>query len=246
MAVLTFEICMIIFQLSVQEFCPEGDFDYLETMRVLRSSMAINHEVLPYLRKSKHWPLIVQRTTIPKIPLSSKMLASLHRLDSLVSESLESDGMDHDEEERAEVNRQALEELQKWMVNCQGIPRTWKNYCEWPFAVNAEFIDLLAEGDDIALLIFIHWCAIMYMSQKRRFVTAWSKRAVTIAVRHLKRSWEDVLAWPLEMFTTMQDVSMRTLVLEKYKQHARNESAMTRGMDERGLEGAEIYAQIVM
>jgi hypothetical protein len=228
-AVLTFGICMIVFQLSVQESCPEGDFNYVETLGVLRSSIAINHEALPYLQKSKHWPLIVHRNAIPKKPLSPRMKTSFHRLDSLISESLDSDSMDYDEEERAEINRQAFEELQKWMVDCQGVPRTWKHYCEWPAAVNAEYLDLLAEGDDIALLIFIHWCAVMYLSPKRWFVTAWSKRAAMVATGNLKKDWGNALAWPWEIFTMMPDVKAKALLVEKYRQHAIIRSALTSG-----------------
>jgi hypothetical protein len=245
-AVMTFAVCMIVFQFSVQESCPERDFDYVETLRVLRSSIAINQESLPYLKKSKHWPLISHRNSIPNKPLSPRMKASFYRLDSLISESLDSDIMNYDEEERAEINRQAFEELQKWTVECQGVPRTWKNYCEWPAAVNAEYLDLLAEGDDIALLILIHWCAVMYMSPKRWFVTAWSKKAATVAAVKLKKGWEGLLAWPWEIFTTRPEVSVRAILVEKYQKNARFRSASTRGFNERVLEGVQSHAQTVV
>lgn len=207
-AVLTFSVCIIVFQLTVQAYCPETDFDFVATLRVLRSSNTIKHDALPYLRKSKHWPLIMTRNFIPNKPLDLKMYASLHRLGELVSETLENDMNDDDDEERAEINREAFSELHAWITRCQGIPRFWESYSEWPSIVTPEYLEVLAEGDDIALLIFIHWCVVMYMSPKRWFVTAWAKRAAVFAVGKLKAEWGELLAWAWEVLSTPPTMPM--------------------------------------
>lgn len=100
----------------------------------------------------------------------------------------------------ADINRQAFGELEKWAMECQGRPRRWDHYQEWPGRVFPEFLDLVAIGDDIALLILVHWTAIMSRSSKP-FVASWAVRAGLSTIGRLKGHWAEQLAWPLEILT---------------------------------------------
>lgn len=99
----------------------------------------------------------------------------------------------------AAVNRQAFLELEKWTIECQGRPKRWDQYQEWPSKILPEFLDLVAVGNDTALLILIHWAAVMATSTKP-FVKAWAVRAGLSAVSRLEGEWPEQMGWPLEIF----------------------------------------------
>ena len=93
---------------------------------------------------------------------------------------------------------QAFQELEKWTVKCQGHPRRWDEYQDWPCRVSPEFLDLLALGDEITLLIFTHWSAVMARSDKP-FVRVWARRAGMSAIHRLGSQWSEQLKWPLDV-----------------------------------------------
>lgn len=97
-----------------------------------------------------------------------------------------------------ESNRQAFLELEKWAMACEGFPRRWDEYQEWPSKIDTHFLELLASGDDIALLVFVHWAAIMARSTKP-FVKLWATRAGMSEVHRLEGRWSEQLVWPLEV-----------------------------------------------
>jgi hypothetical protein len=70
----------------------------------------------------------------------------------------------------------------------------------WPAAVSEDYLALVDAGDDLSLLIFIHWCAIIYQSPRPWLMTAWTKRAALLAIGSLKRDWFSLLAWPIRVF----------------------------------------------
>lgn len=208
-AVLAFGITLVIFHFAAQQLVPDEDFNLFETIRILRGSNAINAEAAPFLTQSEFWPLILQRTLTPLVEMDDSFQYALQQLARVVTEAM---GSGH---ENADSIRQAFWELREWTFECQGNPRTWRHYLCWPAAVSEEYLTLLSEGDDTALLIFIYWCAILHRSPKRWFITAWSKRAALQAVGMLKADWSDVLAWPIEIFTTVS-----SMVPDKLKQTA--------------------------
>lgn len=103
-----------------------------------------------------------------------------------------------DQGSRIAINRQAFQELEKWAIECQGQPRRWYQYAAWPSRISLAFLDVLAMGDDVALLVFIHWAAIMSRDHKD-FLKAWAVRAGMWAVHRVKGNWSEQLAWPLEL-----------------------------------------------
>lgn len=106
---------------------------------------------------------------------------------------------DYDGTGPAEINRQAFLELEKWAIACEGRPRRWDQYQEWPGRVFPKFVDLVAVGDDTALLVLIHWTAVMSRSSKP-FIHAWAVRAGLSTVDRLEGNWDEQLAWPLAAF----------------------------------------------
>jgi hypothetical protein len=122
----------------------------------------------------------------------------MHSLSFVVLNVFQDDNGCDDGAGPAEINRQAFLELEKWTLECQGLPRRWDQYQQWPSSVSPEFLDLVAMGDDTALLVLIHWTAVMSRSTKP-FVKAWAVRAGLSAVSRLQGEWGEQLAWPLEV-----------------------------------------------
>lgn len=157
MAVLAFGTCMLIFQFYTQMACCDDDFDLIETMRVLRSTMAIENVANPFFRRTQFWAMILARTSAQNVEPDVRLRNAMQLLAGVISSAVGNEGNDNDDEESAEINRQAFWELREWALECEGQPQRWEQYCHWPSKVIPEFLDLLADEDDIALLLLIHW-----------------------------------------------------------------------------------------
>jgi len=110
-----------------------------------------------------------------------------------------------EEERESNTNRQALTKLCDWVKSCEAQPRRWHHYCDWPSRVLPEFFDLVGKRNDIALLILVHWCAILYSSPKP-CVKLWAHRTAYHAIDELRSPgwWNDLLAWPLRALSRIQ------------------------------------------
>jgi hypothetical protein len=106
-------------------------------------------------------------------------------------------------EDNAEVSRQAFWDLREWVSECQGQPRVPKHLLSWPADVPDAYLLLLSQGDDLALLIFVHWCAFVYLSPRKWHITKWAKRTAKVAIGLLNADWGDILEWPLKIFATV-------------------------------------------
>ncbi|KAF2734656.1 hypothetical protein EJ04DRAFT_466285 [Polyplosphaeria fusca] len=209
-AVISFVVSMVIFHFTTQQASPDVEFDYVQSLKVLRHSKSVEDQIVPFLHKSPFYSLIVERnnSTIP--PPSTKLRTNLQKLARLVAQSVEHG------DENAETNRKAFWELREWAFVCDRTPRTWRQFINWPGTVSNDFLDLLAKHDDIALLIFIHWCATLLTSPARihgywesmqgtmtppwqLFMNAWSQRASLLATSQLKKDYSEILAWPLSV-----------------------------------------------
>ncbi|KAF2269420.1 hypothetical protein CC78DRAFT_574982 [Lojkania enalia] len=192
-AVISFGVSMLVFQFATQMARYDDDFDSVESLRMLRSSLVLNDEVAPFLRKSKFWPLIVKRNNSLPRPSDHKLRLNMQYLAAIISQSI-ANGDKH-----AETNRQAFWELREWALECENCPRNWRHYISWPGMITEEYLNLVEENDDIAILILIHWAAIMYTSPRRWFITTWAQRTAMMSIQKLKGDWGDLLTWPLSV-----------------------------------------------
>jgi hypothetical protein len=156
LAVLAFGTCNLIFQFHTQNSCEEAHFDLVETLRVVRSTTDIQTAANPFFHRSELWRLILSRTGMPDAQPDLRITQSLQDLAHVVSDTADECNSD-DDEATADINRQAFWELKIWAYQCGGEPRRWDQYCQWPSQVTIEYLDLLDDGNDVALLIFIYW-----------------------------------------------------------------------------------------
>jgi hypothetical protein len=186
-ATLIFAISMIMFQFASQQVS-EDPFDYMDTLHILRMSADVASSVGPFLAKSKMWAFILRRNNEKALqPPNSHVWIALHLLEEAVALSALG---------KREVLVNAFQSLKRWVGLCNASPGTWREYIQFPSMVSMDYLRLLAEQDDVALLIFIYWCTVMRLGLARWFFSEWLPRAVATAQTKLTETWSDLLEWP--------------------------------------------------
>ncbi|KAH7389486.1 hypothetical protein DE146DRAFT_164536 [Phaeosphaeria sp. MPI-PUGE-AT-0046c] len=189
-SVLIFSLSLVIFQFASQQATVE-DIDYMETMYVLKMSAAVGSEVAPFLWRSRIWPFIQLRNEqASSQPMDPKLPAALRGLQSTIASSTTN------EPSTKVVMSATVQVLIIWSNMCNGCPHAYRQYVMFPGMVSDEYLQLLAGGDDLALLVLIYWCAIMYAGTRRWFLDRWLPRTAKMARGQLKGDWSDVLEWP--------------------------------------------------
>jgi hypothetical protein len=188
--VLLFSISVIVFHFAADQISPDDTFDYMETFSVLRVSFGAFWALGPFFGRSNLWHHIRLRVGRAPKPFDREAQIAIKNLGSLVDSS---------PDDCCEIRRVCMEGFglfKTWAYDCASYPRHWKHYMDWPASVSSEFVQLLSEGDDVATLILIYWCAFMHRSPSQWFLEYWPRRAATFAVGRLTGSWTDILTWP--------------------------------------------------
>ena len=190
-AILVFGVCTLVFQFLTQSLCDESNFNVLETLRVARSSFFIDQACTSFFYTNPLYAHILRRTALPNASQDPGLAKAIDAIELAISAtSSHDDGREY----IADINRRALSKLREWIISSQGQPRRWDQYCSWPAAVPPEYLELLACGDNLALLIFIYWAAVMHGTFKP-FVKAWSRRSAFWAINQLHPDWMHLLGW---------------------------------------------------
>jgi hypothetical protein len=120
---------------------------------------------------SEMWPLIKARTTL----LESETLHDHGLEDALKRLEFAIEKGSCDSIHRGCIHV-AMECLRDWVRLCEGRPRRWGHYIYWPAALDSSFIDALRDGDSLALLLLLHWVAIIRLAPPRWFLETWLTR----------------------------------------------------------------------
>jgi hypothetical protein len=219
LAILVFSTGTLVFQFFTQSFCGESEFDIMETMHILRSTAVIERSCEPYYRQSPYWELFNNRTEQQVNPPDLELALAFEALSEYILIAVNNQSNDEDEEEFAEINRQAFGELQEWAISCNAKPKRWRQYCEWPAKVMPEYFDLIVDGDDVAIVIFIHWVAMLHESNKPS-VIAWSERAAFWATTRLQADWSHLLAWPLQLLKQDRPIKRAGTVFSRLSENS--------------------------
>jgi hypothetical protein len=202
---------MLVFQFGAQSACADYQFNLVDTLQILRSSNYVEEAAKPYFKASKFWELIAKRSQAKNFQVDQLLHTNLLTLGGVIAEANTFDS------DSASVNLQALNELQQWVLLCDAHPQRWDQYCSWPGRLRSEFLDLLANNNDIAMLLVIYWSAVLHRSPKPS-VSSWAKRAVQYAMKRLseKEKWENLLVWPLHVLREDKTVQPQTLNLASH------------------------------
>ncbi|CAI6341413.1 unnamed protein product [Periconia digitata] len=198
-----FHVLTVVFRLYSQAFCAPEDFSLVDTLRLFKSGMAIVRQTTGFVMKSPFWEFIVARTGLQtKLNTDNEpfLYESLGFLESVLSGEEENPFATEEQQYQARVHRQGLGALYGWIEHCDALPRSWPHYCGWPSLLSDEFLDLVEQKNEFALLLVIHWCGLLYRSNKPG-VKAWAYRAGHDALSGIQHPewWSDALDWPLKM-----------------------------------------------
>jgi hypothetical protein len=191
LAVFIFSISTIVFQFASQQYCSAEGFDYIETLRVLKMSANVAISISPFLWQSLMWPWIQRGKLLASKSVDESVWTALCTLEDTVTYSV----LQHQVHDK-NLLLAVVQDLKKWALFCNTSPRTWIDYILFPSMLPADYLDLLSKEDDLALLILIHWCAIMRLGTERWFMRRWIVQTTTLARAKLRGDWIRVLQWP--------------------------------------------------
>ncbi|KAF2726956.1 hypothetical protein EJ04DRAFT_557680 [Polyplosphaeria fusca] len=186
--VLTFGISVIVFQFGAQQLAPDALFDYIEMLLVLRNSAKLASSVVHFFRASAMWPLVRQRGRGNPVLPADGVNAALQYLADAVARAEFGDETCH--------RSQALQALRDWVLDCRACPAIWRDYIYWPGKVPGEFLDALRAEDDVALLLVLHWCAVLWLGPRRWFMERWILRTARWVGGRVRGEWGRCLVWP--------------------------------------------------
>lgn len=190
-AVLIFAILVLIYHFDVHRRAKGGlsDDEFMEPILTLRVAAFLGMELRPWLDKSSVIAAVRRRVEAEKPPWDDVAVQAISQL-QLINET------SSPLRNRA-VYRDTLNKLQLWMQLTWCKPRTTLHFIWWPGIINQEYLDLLARKDQMALVIFVHWCAVMRSSPKRWFMEGWAENVSRPAIPHIRQEWDGVMEWPL-------------------------------------------------
>lgn len=72
----------------------------------------------------------------------------------------------------------------------------------WPITIAEDYIALLRQRNEVALLVLVYYCLIMYRAEVRTwFVKGWGISVATDVDKFISPKWRNALEWPLEQLT---------------------------------------------
>lgn len=203
LAVLAFQVFVLVFEFTSQTYCTEAEFDITKTLKVLRWNSKIGREAQPYFAASKLWQVVLKRTREINLPPDPTLWKSLQVLGSAIDVASAEIGYDFAKEQRAKVCQQAFRGLCAWVEYCSSWPRSIDGYYYFPASLPPQFLEMLKEEDDMALLLVLYWSVVLWRSPMPA-VWKWAYRTAHFAMRTLqcRSEWRPLLEWPYRVLTT--------------------------------------------
>lgn len=163
-----FASSIIICQLAMQTNCPDSLFDYVEAFQILRASRAVNEALGGWLRASEMYPMMAQRTILTKLKgmgdcgMNGALLVLEDAVEQKVSSSNSLDYMSL-----------AMQSLKDWVKSCDGQPRRWHHFIYWPSSLPERYVEAVRQDENLALVLFLYWLAILRLAPPRWFMERW-------------------------------------------------------------------------
>ncbi|KAH6608442.1 Zn2Cys6 transcription factor [Trichoderma cornu-damae] len=190
--ILVFAISVLVFHFDIHRRAKRGlsDDEFLEPILALRGAALLGMELGPWLMKSKLLAAIRRRIAAENPPwddLAEQAIANLGLVNKTSPSGPRSRAVCHD----------ALDKLQFWLRLTSCRPRTWLHFVWWPGAVDQEYVHLLARKDPMALVILIHWCAVMKSAPRQWFMRGWAENVARPVLPQIGPEWHEATEWAL-------------------------------------------------
>ncbi|KAL7792047.1 hypothetical protein V8C37DRAFT_381435 [Trichoderma ceciliae] len=191
-SVLVFAISVLIFHFDIHRRAKRrlSDDGFMEPILALRGAALLGMELGPWLMKSRLLAAIRRRIAAENLPWDDLAEQAIANLESV------NEGSSSSPRNRA-IYQDALNKLQFWLRLTCCRPRTWLHFVWWLGAIDQDYLDLLAGRDPMALVILIHWCAVMKSSPKKWFMEGWVENVAQPAIPQIGPEWNDSMEWAL-------------------------------------------------
>lgn len=74
----------------------------------------------------------------------------------------------------------------------------------WPITIAEDYITLLRQRNEEALLVLVFYCCIMYRAEANNwFVKGWGSNVASDVSRLISLKWRDAIKWPLEQLSQL-------------------------------------------
>ncbi|KAH6644799.1 hypothetical protein C7974DRAFT_28110 [Boeremia exigua] len=203
LAVVAFQVFVLVFELTAQTNCAKSEFNIVNTLEVFRWNSVIGRDAVRHFKNSNFWQLIVKRTTGIEVPPDPALQASLQSLGCAIADMAIEVDNDSNEEQSTRFCQEAYKGLCAWVDYCAAWPRRFDHYYYWPLTLKPQFLDVLAKGNETALLLVMYWSIVLWRSPMPA-VWKWAHRAALCTLQSLqgKAKWNHLLAWPLYILAT--------------------------------------------
>jgi hypothetical protein len=193
LAILVFAVALSVFHFSTTSQAPEGCI--LETMLLLRNSAPLGREIGPWLEQSGLEALLLAKQAEYKATLGlDNVNAPLMAIEALEAFIV----LAYNKRVPSLAYQLAIGSLKRWMTWTEGRPHAWIHFFWWPASVTPEYMTLLAENEEGALLIFAHWCAIMKNAPQRWYLQGWAQKVGASAINRMGSSnWHLLSKWAM-------------------------------------------------
>lgn len=180
-ASMTFGIAMLVFHFQIARTSLEAETSF-GSFLVLRQSSSMARAVGPWLRSSGLQSMI-RRDDKPAPELDSRDEIAILGLHLLLTAKISDPA-------HWVPCQHAIDALHLWLLRTSGQPQTWRDFVDWPGLVSDEFLGLLQQQHNpVAIVVFVHWCAIMNNAPKRWFLDGWATSAAMRALVWLEEPW---------------------------------------------------------
>ncbi|KAI1304024.1 hypothetical protein F5Y03DRAFT_395694 [Xylaria venustula] len=211
-AILLFSLCNLMFHFAAAaQFTEPRDFDFLEVFtHVLRGTGSIRRQLMERLIQmgflKEPPPLFFAHDSVvppPSLTTTSHIhdgaAARTHAAFALLASAR------HPADTSAATQLacgEALALLKQWAAVVDGAPDKWSHFFYWPCAVSQTFVSALSAHQPVAVLVFVHWCAVMSRAPRTWFLEGWARRTAFAAVATLEGydDYHDFLRWPVSIF----------------------------------------------
>lgn len=192
--VLTFLIASVIFSLDISLLGhtfgdPNHTLSPAFILLILRTPGFLSTQLISRLLSGSLAATLLRRQNRLRIPVDGNVTCVIQSLARFCEAHLASSP-------DAQAYIDAIVSLGLWVkkISCQ--PQSWHDLVGWPVTTSDDYIDILQRRDEFAVVIFVHWCAVMNRAPGRYYLAGVMRRMEELATTDLDTSWNALLEWP--------------------------------------------------
>jgi hypothetical protein len=195
-AVTAFSFLTVVFSLGLPVVLgftntPDPTSTFTDILQVLRRAWCAMDSVLRGVEKGPLGMLVRNPPTdaapCEMHPKGLKVMKALKRYND----------NSNDSEANKAIYREALAQLQQFLIELRDSPPTWANSLSWLTSVSDAFFQHLQQKRTFPLILLAHWCIPVYRALDMWF-NVWAKHIVTDIWNTLEGDAKEAIRWPAE------------------------------------------------